>query len=615
MRRKPMRRGPLRALAVALVALALFGTACSGGDDDDGNAGGESTEDPGDCVPVDMAVSSEKIALLSDLADEFNDSDASNLGGGDCAFVRVQVKASGAAMQLLTDGWADPDASGPQPVVWSPAASSWGAILNQRLSDRGEPAMATDAEPFMLTPLVIAMPEPMAEALGYPETPIGYADILRLANDPAGWGAFGHPEWGPFRLGKTNPNFSTSALSSTIAQYYAATGKTADLSLEDLNRPEVQQFARGVESAVVHYGDITMTFLNNWFRNDVRDTALTYASAVAVEEKSVIDYNKGNPDGVLSPGEEAREPRIPLVAIYPKEGTLYSDNPFIVLDAPWVTDEAREGARAFEEFIKRPEAQRRVLEFGFRPGNVDVPIGDPISAEWGVDANQPQTLLEVPAPDVLTALLDRWAQDRKRGRVTLLVDVSGSMGDPADPDGAPTPTKLDLAKTAVVEALDQFAADDDVGLRVFTTDMGPNQDEEWTDLVPIGPLAGQRESIARNVDDLFPLEGTPLYTATQDTYDDMIDAFDATRINAVVLLSDGRNEDPENNDLEGLIRHLRAGSEGENSQPVRVFAIAYGGDADLESLRRIAEATNAQVYDASDATTISQVFTAVVSNF
>ena len=42
-----------------------------------------------------------------------------------------------------------------------------------------------------------------------------------------------------------------------------------------------------------------MTFLNNWFRNDVRGTSLTYVSAVAIEEKSVIDYNKGNPDGVL----------------------------------------------------------------------------------------------------------------------------------------------------------------------------------------------------------------------------------------------------------------------------------------------------------------------------
>ena len=34
-------------------------------------------------------------------------------------------------------------------------------------------------------------------------------------------------------------------------------------------------------------------------------------SAVAVEEKSVIDYNKGNPDGVLDPGEVPKPPKIP----------------------------------------------------------------------------------------------------------------------------------------------------------------------------------------------------------------------------------------------------------------------------------------------------------------
>ena len=133
--------------------------------------------------------------------------------------------------------------------------------------------------------------------------------------------------------------------------------------------------------------------------------------------------------------------------------------------------------------------------------------------------------------------------------------------------------------------------------------------------MPIAPLAGQRETIARSVTDLTPLNGTPLYTATQDGYDDMLAGFDPTRINAIVLLSDGRNEDDRNDDLEALIENLREQAEGENADPVRIFAIAYGGDADLETLRRIAEATNAQVYDASDATTISQVLTAVVRNF
>ena len=74
-------------------------------------------------------------------------------------------------------------------------------------------------------------------------TPIGWPDILELARSDEGWAAFGHPEWGPFRLGKTNPNFSTSGLSALIAQNYAAVGTTRDLTLEDLDRPAVQQFA------------------------------------------------------------------------------------------------------------------------------------------------------------------------------------------------------------------------------------------------------------------------------------------------------------------------------------------------------------------------------------
>jgi Ca-activated chloride channel homolog len=46
-----------------------------------------------------------------------------------------------------------------------------------------------------------------------------------------------------------------------------------------------------------------------------------------------------------------------------------------------------------------------------------------------------------------------------------------------------------------------------------------------------------------------------------------------------------------------------------------VFTIAYGGDADLSVLERIAEATNAAAYDASDPATINKVFTSVISNF
>jgi Ca-activated chloride channel family protein len=593
------------------MAVLLAVAACSSGDDDDATSDTQdlAEADPGDCIVVDMAVSSEKIALLTELAEEFNDSDAAAVGDR-CVFVRPRSVASGGAAELIVDGWPNPEVNGEPPVIWSPAASGWGAIVNER----AQQVLAPPGTPFMLTPLVIAMPEPMATALGYPEQPVGFADIVELANDPEGWAAKGHPEWGPFRLGKTNPNYSTSGLNFTVAEYYAAVGKTAGLTIEDLARPAAVDFAANVESSVVHYGDITMTFLNNWFAADARGTSLTYASAVAVEEKSVIDYNRGNPDGVLAPGEEPRIPRVPLVSIYPEEGTLFSDNPFIILDTEWVDDEERAAARLFQDYVQLPANQEKVLEFGFRPNNPSVPVTDPIVPANGVDPNQPAAELEVPAPDVLVGILDSWAELRKEARVLLVLDVSGSMGDFAGPDA----TKLDLAQAAAVSALDQFKDADEVGLWVFSTDLGgadPNVREE----VPIEPIGPQRDLLDERIRAQIPTNGTPLYDATSKAYAATLDGYDPAKINAVVLLTDGINDDGDVSDdedqLTALIQQLQAGSEGASSRPVRVFTISYGDGADVATLRSVAQATSAAHYDASNPATIDRVFTAVISNF
>jgi Ca-activated chloride channel homolog len=565
-----------------------------------------------DCITVDMQVSPEKVELLTDLAKRFNDSDRASLDG-QCINVHVVSKSSGEAASLLTDDWPNPKANGPRPVVWSPASSAWGQVVNQRRADAGKKAIAPAGTPLQLTPLVIAMPKPMAEALGYPNTPLGYSDILALARNPDGWGAYGHAEWGPFRLGKTNPNFSTSALNATIAQYYAASGKTNGLTLEDLNRPEVDDFARGVESSVVHYGDTTLTFLNNLYRADQRGTGLTYVSAVAVEEKSVIDFNKGNPDGILDPGEHPKPPRVPLVAIYPKEGTLFSDSPFITVDAPWVSAKEKKAAAKFQQYVEQPGNQKRVLEFGFRPGNPKVAIRSPIEPKYGVDPNQPQTTLELPSPPVLVGLIDRWGQNRKAARVLIVIDVSGSMGESAGGQGGES--KLDLVKKAAVTALGQFKPDDDVGLWIFSTGLSRQEPTDYLELVPIGPIGPQREAMAAKINDLVPTQGTPLYTVTKAADDQLVQTFDAQRINAVLLLTDGKNEDERNTDLNGLLRSLRARNEGQVANPVRVFPIAYGQDADLATLQRIAEATNATVYNAADPKSIDKVFLAVVSNF
>ena len=86
------------AAGLAVVGLLAAGACSSGGDDDVRVA--PDFGDPGDCTVIDLSVSSEKVALMTDLAKAFNDSDEAELDDG-CLFARPQSKASGAATTLL----------------------------------------------------------------------------------------------------------------------------------------------------------------------------------------------------------------------------------------------------------------------------------------------------------------------------------------------------------------------------------------------------------------------------------------------------------------------------------------------------------------------------------
>lgn len=208
----------------------------------------------------------------------------------------------------------------------------------------------------------------------------------------------------------------------------------------------------------------------------------------------------------------------------------------------------------------------------------------------------------------------------------MVLDVSGSMGELADPGNPDAGSKLDLAVRAVREGLEEFKSDDLVGLRIFTTDLGGSSDatssdttSSYEDLSPIERVGDNRERLSSQVSTLIPLNGTPLYEVVGDSHAQMVADYDPAMINAVVVLTDGMNDDgdPADDDsqLASLIEELNRTSDGENATPVRVFTIAYGTDADVGALEQMSEASNATAYTASDATTIGEVFTAVVSNF
>ncbi|MEO6713624.1 MAG: substrate-binding and VWA domain-containing protein [Mycobacteriales bacterium] len=557
--------------------------------------------DTGDCTKITMASSSEKAELLKGMADDYLRSGAKV--DGRCVAVEVFSKSSGGAAEALTRGWADAD--GPRPDVWSPASSSLGVLVKHRTADTPRSALIPDGSPSLAqTPLVIAMPKPMAEKLGWPNKALGWGDVIALSQDPKGWESYGQPLWGAFRLGKTNPNFSTSGLNATIGTYFAATGVSSDLTEDDVRAQKTIDYVKKVEGAVVHYGDTTLTFLGNLQKADDRGEGLTYISAVTVEEKSVWDYNMGNPTGDPKTLGKHAPPKIPLVAIYPKEGTLVSDSPYIVLGAEWVDDAKRKAAADFLKFVQQPEQQKKFEGAAFRsfegkPGALVAPANGMIPAE-------PKLVISPPAPAVLDLIQQSWNANRKPARVIMVVDVSGSMNQAV---AGTKDSKLELAKRAAIKALDQFSPADELALWVFSTRL--DGDLPYRELVPRTVIKDGLPTFKETISGLVGKGGTGLYASTRAAVATAREQYDASRINAVIVLTDGKNEH-EDNDLDGLVASLQAEDE---ARAIRVFPIAYGDQAELGVLRQIADASQGAAYDAKDPASIDKVFTAVVSNF
>lgn len=604
--RRRSRPGRLTAAsALAIIAVAVL-SACSGGGSE-GSDDGDFADDG--CTNVVVATSSEKVNMLDALADAFKESSQHD-ALDTCATVRPVNVSSGNATRYLTSGSDWPDENPRKwPTMWSPASTVW----TDRVAAAASPSLVGEPESFTHTPVVFGVPETMARALGWPSAEIGISDFAELCQDPDGWGSVGKPLWGSFKISKTNPNTSTTGLSTILMQSYEASGKTADLTAADVDA--AAEFSRVFEECVIHYGDTTGNVLARLYDQTQNGTGGSgYVSAIAVEETSLLNYNQGNPDShTVQPGETLTPPKEKLVAVYPKGGSMWSDNPITVLGADWVTDEQREAGLAFAEFVQTAEAQKILPQFGFRPLDESVPLGKLFTEQYGVDPAQPAVTLPKPSVDVVSAAIDQWTQIRKPSSVLEVIDISGSMDDPIG-DGR---SKLDGAIEGAQKTLGHFRRTDEVGVWAFTTGISSEAGENIAVLRDVEPLASDLEALQSSIEDLrfSNRQGTPLYDAISTAYDEMKARAEPGRINAIVVLSDGQDTDSTTS-LDSLIAKISKESrEGSDTAPVRIFPIAYGEGADTSALQRIAEATGGQWFDASDPAKIDLVFASVINNF
>jgi Ca-activated chloride channel homolog len=578
-------------------------------------SGSEAASCTGAATPLVIAGSLDKSAVLAEFADDFSRQGSDPAGR--CVKVTVAGKASGAAQTALAAGWQEAD--GPRPDVWSPSSSVWLSLLEDRLARSQRSSLVANpaaAQSVASSPEVVAMPRPMAQALGWPGNPIGWRDLLTLSQEKTGWAKYGHPEWGRFVLGKTNPNVSQVGLDATIASYYAGSGvggrvKASGLTLDDVRSARTRAFVAGVEQSVLRYGDTSVSLLADWQRADQQGQALTYLSAVLAQESLVQSYNEGNPTADPAEAGKLPRPKVPLVAVYPAEGTFYVDHPFVTLSAPWVDADKRAAAQAFLSYLRSPQVQARWAANNFR--TYDHRAGPKAVEAVGVLPDRPTTILSHPEPKVVAAVLSSWGGLRKSANVLSLIDVSGSMKDTLPGSGT---SKLAAAQAAAAQSLELFTDRDEVGLWSFAGGGGSGPDHR--ELVPIGPmsegLAGgsRRQALGRALGSLRAGGNTGLYNTIGAAYQRVLSRGSDGRINAVVVLTDGRNDAQGGLDLDALLKVVTKDSGGRTA---RIITIAYGPDADRATLVKIATATGGASYAAPTPADLPKVYASALSNF
>jgi Ca-activated chloride channel family protein len=589
---------------IIFVGLILFLTmlACGifGGDSDSTSS---QVRKPDNAVEISIIYAPESALYLPEAIETFNRSYADGVNpltgerlasGEQPIYVTGQEGSSGTIHQAIINAIIAPNnALVERPTIFAPSVSHWLALVNFQTGR--EVFDLNDSPSTALAPVVMAIWESRLEALRARKggQDVGWEELMEVLNSPNGWADYNIPgDRTTVFYGHTDPLVSSTALSTLIAEFYASAVYNADnpglrrLTLAEVENEAVQQGVREIESLIKHYSSRTTEF------KEYIAQGPSYLDFVALEENDLIYINQGKTE--YKPPEK-------LVALYPKEGTFWHEHPFGIANADWVAEDQRAAAKVFTEYIRSEAVQQKVLESGFRPANPNVSLDSPNSPfiqDLGVDPNQPANVLTVPDPEVIAAVQSSWQFVKKQADVLLVFDVSGSM------DGE----KIEQARQAANAFLDKMPAQNRVGLIIFNHDVH--------EIVPLDTFEGVGGNIRDVVNSLQAQGDTALYQAIAEAIETVraAEGEQDDRIKAIVVLSDGEDTasdayDLGLNDVVAIIKSARS-----DRNPVLVIPVAYGADADINSLNAIARASATKV-QSGDPNDIQRVLEIISSYF
>ncbi|MET8309597.1 substrate-binding domain-containing protein [Micromonospora sp. NPDC005173] len=498
--------------------------------------------------------------------------------GGTC--IRVDVSASdpvdvaavvAAKHGVILAGVGQASGTAVTPDVWVPDSSTW--LL--RLKKDATAFAPTNGASIARSPIVVAMPEPVATRLGWPNKKFTWTDLLKQVNSSK-----------PLRTGIVEPTRDAAGLSGLLSLTTAASAAGGDAQRNTVGA--LRALATGRSSL---RNDLLARFPTS---KDATSIA-SGLGAAALSEEDVIAYN-------------SKEPPVKLAALYMEPAPMPLDYPYAVL--PGLEPSKASAARVLFELLTTPTFRNRLAAQSLRApdGNwgsgFKAPQGAPSPA--GGASTAPATGGTAAGgldPAAIQRVVTTWSVATQSGRMLCVIDVSGSMKD--EVPSANKRSREEVTVDAARRGLGLFDDSWSIGLWTFSTKLVGNRD--YRELVGIGPLSGQRAQLEAALGNIKPSDGdTGLYDTMLAAYKTVQADWQPGRVNSVVLFTDGKNEDDNGISQAELLAQLKRLADPE--RPVQVVMIGIGEGVSKTELESITKVTGGGSFVTKDPTEIGSIF-------
>lgn len=209
-------------------------------------------------------------------------------------------------------------------------------------------------------------------------------------------------------------------------------------------------------------------------------------------------------------------------------------------------------------------------------------------------------------------MIDDWAYINRDLRMLAVVDVSGSMLAKAGET-----RRIDLAVTAVQQAVRLMQPTSDAGLWVFSTAQQGRTD--YRPVAAVRAVGDVAKADSHGSALIRAAASIPTHvrgdTGLNDTilaaYLEMQKNYAADRDNIVVVLTDGRNDDSTGGlSTDQLISRLKTAADPK--RPVRVIVVGMGTEADQAVMSKVTSQVNGRAYYVDDPAAIPAAFASAI---